>query len=50
MNIKKVWLILSSVWIVLWSYLYVPALLEEVESFENSVSEQFRRLSLSKIV
>ncbi len=42
MNIKKVWLILSSVWIALWSYLYVPVLLEEVESFENSVSEQFR--------
>ncbi|PSU01682.1 hypothetical protein [Photobacterium iliopiscarium] len=42
MNIKKVWLILSSVWIALWSYLYVPVLLEEVESFESSVSEQFR--------
>ncbi|EGR1985643.1 hypothetical protein CA164_25115 [Vibrio parahaemolyticus] len=42
MNIKKVWLILSSVWIALWSYLYVPVLLEQVESFENSVSEQFR--------
>ncbi|EGR3967521.1 hypothetical protein DDN11_18100 [Vibrio cholerae] len=42
MNIKKVWLILSSVWIVLWSYLYVPVLLEEVESFESSMRWQFR--------
>ncbi len=42
MNIKKVWLILSSVWIVLWSYLYVPILLEEVESFESSMRWQFR--------
>ncbi len=42
MNIKKIWLILSSVWIALWSYLYTPVLLKEVESFESSMNRQFR--------